>query len=293
MMVSAMMRLSLVLLALGTVAIAEVVTYEATSFPEDQGWERRDVLFPADRWIEDGWFFQHAEIVDPGPPQEVEQDLYDRSLAPFAGAATFFVQWRIETDGPREGIPAVAPAALSAYGYSGILYHFTIAEDQARFIDSDLSVLLIEIEPGVPHTYYLELHGTDSYVWYIDGTRIDAAEPEGPYPTSDSVIVFGARAAVEASTTRWDYIRFGVIPQDGSGDFDSNGVDLDDLYFFQDCLLGPDGDGPGCRWADINGDGIADGQDIDLFVDALLAPPQPTRAGPGVQSVSFHASPGR
>jgi hypothetical protein len=37
----------------------------------------------------------------------------------------------------------------------------------------------------------------------------------------------------------------------------------------------------------MNADGTVDGTDIGLFVDALLAPGQPTRPGPGVQSVSF------
>jgi hypothetical protein len=279
---------------------AQVVSYEGTSFPEDNGWERIQVLFPGERWLDDGWLYQLVELLD---PPERQQDFYKRSLAKFSAAETFFVQWRIETDGPREGIPNVSPASLVAGGRMGIFYHFTIAEDQVRFIDSDLSVLLINIEPGVPHTYYLELHGTDSYVWYIDGTPIDAADPEGPYPTSDSRITFGARAGVEDSTTRWDYIRYGPIPQPASGDFDSDGdVDSEDLYFFNDCLLGPDADGPGCLWADMNDDRKVSGADIPAFVDALLAPElPPPPAGkehgapprPGVRSVSFDARPGR
>jgi len=69
------------------------------------------------------------------------------------------------------------------------------------------------------------------------------------------------------STTRWDYIRYGTIPDDASGDFDSDGdVDADDAYFFVDCLLGPGSLWPGCAWADMN----ADGDDVQAFVDAML-----------------------
>jgi hypothetical protein len=277
-----------VFIASAVPVFAQVVSYEGTSLPEDQGWERIEVLFPADRWLQDGWFFQQPEIVAPGPPQVGEEDFYRHSFADFAGVQTFFVEWRIETDGTQQGIPNVSPASLVAGGRMGIFYHFTIAEDQVRFIDSDLSVLLIDIQPGVPHTYRLELFADALYVFYIDGENIDSDVPEGPYPTSDSRITFGARAGVEDSTTRWDYIRYGTIPEDGSGDYDSDGdVDEADLVAFQECLLGPDADGPGCSWADMDGNGITDGQDIGLFVDALLAPPQPTRAGPGVRSVSF------
>ena len=82
-----------------------------------------------------------------------------------------------------------------------------------------------------------------------------------------------ARYYNDEQTARWDYVRYGVIPADHSGDFDSNGiVDQSDLYFFVDCLLAPDYDaaGPGCRWADMNGDGKADGADVQLFVRAML-----------------------
>ncbi len=55
-----------------------------------------------------------------------------------------------------------------------------------------------------------------------------------------------------------------AIPDDASGDYDSDGVlKLFDLYFFDDCLTkdgpgifgGPGNDaGPGCRFADFDAD---------------------------------------
>ncbi|MBI5764095.1 MAG: hypothetical protein HZA51_11275 [Planctomycetes bacterium] len=71
----------------------------------------------------------------------------------------------------------------------------------------------------------------------------------------------------------WDYVRYGVIPQEHSGDFNNNGtIDDTDLYYFVDCLLGPDYDaaGPGCKWADLNADGKADAADIQAFANAML-----------------------
>ena len=174
----------------------DIISYECTSFPEDEGWERDATLFPADRWLDGGRFFQYAEVVDPGPPEEAEQDSYRRSLAEFVGAGTLFVEWHMETDGPQEGIEAVAPAALAAGGRMGIHYHFTIADDQVRFLrDPSVPIVWVDIEAGVPHTYRLELYGLELYVWCIDGEVVDSGVPEGPYPTSDSFIVFGAKAA--------------------------------------------------------------------------------------------------
>lgn len=229
--------------------------------------------YPADRWLDNGWFVQFTETI-PMPEPELpvdEEDIYDHPLNAFVGLP-MFVHWCMVTDGTRAGIPNVSPAAMVASGFSGILYHFTIAEDQVRLIrDAAMPMVWADIAPGVPHTYRLELYGADSYCFYIDGILIDTGIPEGAYPTSDSKLVFGARAPGEPATTQWDYIRFGVIPQDGSGDFDSNSVvDAGDSYFFLDCLLGPDAAGPGCRWADMNGDGVANGDDAQLFALAML-----------------------
>ena len=54
----------------------------------------------------------------------------------------------------------------------------------------------------------------------------------GPYPGEDSVIAWRSKSWFVESTTKWDYIRYGVIPEDGSGDFGSDeDVDEDDHYF--------------------------------------------------------------
>ncbi len=192
----------LLCLVAGAHVCGQVVSYEATSYPDDENWERRDTLFTADRWLHSSWFVQYAEIVDPGPPQLAEEDYYDYSLAVYSEAKAIFVEWRMVTDGPREGIPAVAPAALVVGGRMGILYHFTIAEDQVRFIDSDLTVFYFDVETGIPHTYRLEIYTGQVYRWLIDGEVALSGFPPGPYPTKDSVIAFGAAAAGGSITAR-------------------------------------------------------------------------------------------
>jgi hypothetical protein len=128
------------------------------------------------------------------------------------------------------------------------------------------------VGPDVLHTYYLELQNDLSYVWYIDGAAVNSGNYPAPYPTTDARLQWWARYYNDEQTAKWDYVRYGVIPPDNSGDFNNNGsVDESDVYFFVDCLLGPDYDaaGPGCKWADLNADGNADGADVQLFVTAM------------------------
>ncbi len=271
------LALSCCLLAAAVPVFAQVVSYEGTSLPQAAipPWEHNPGFYPGDIWAEDGWFFQHCEIAVPGPPEEGEQDFFFRLLPEMAGFPMWFLEWRMFTNGP-ENFSASAPSGISASGFSGVLYHFTIAEDQVRLIrDSQLPLVFADIAPGVRHVFRLELAsqgGQDSYAFYIDGELIDAGVAEGPYPVTSSRVTWGARASLEDSVTSWDYVRYGSLPAPASGDFDSDGdVDETDTYFFVDCLLGPGASWPGCTWAEMNGDDVADGKDIPLFVDAMLA----------------------
>ncbi|MCH8250886.1 MAG: hypothetical protein IID36_00385, partial [Planctomycetes bacterium] len=244
----------------------------------------------------DGWLFQNSELVDEGPVIFGEDDIYRRDIPELADDAVdnFFLEWAVETDGP-QAFGAVAPCAMVAGGISGVLYHFTIAKDKVQLKrDSQIPLLFFDIEPDVPHTYRLELQ-PGTYTVYIDGEVVDAGVSEGPYPTADSAIVFGARAAIEASVTRWNFVRLGLIPTDASFDFDSDeDVDHQDYFFVHDCLtkdgLGnyggpgapcPKGDetcakigplttaGPGCAFADSDADGDVDLKDVAAFQNAF------------------------
>jgi hypothetical protein len=272
---------------------ADVFSYECTSFPPEGGWQLVQALCDPQQWLVDGWLFHHVEQCPGYPPPAGQQFDYTRDLADFAGEEAFFIEWRVQTDGDASEIIGVAPASVSAWGFSGVWYHATMARDQIRlYRDANLPILWVEIAAGVPHTYRVELLSDQLYTWFVDGQVIDSGVPEGPYPTWDSAINWRTKSWYLPNTTKWDYIRYGTIPEPGSGDYDSDGdIDDADLAAFHDCLLGPDADGPGCSWADMNGEGIVNGADIPAFVDALLAPGQPTHPGPGVQSISFDAAP--
>lgn len=246
---------------------ADVFSYECDVLPTQGGWELVGTFCDPEEWVLDGCLFQHME-----PECEPEGDhvTYKRVLTDFIGEHEFFIEWRMKTDGSSDEFLAVAPAAFVAGGFTGVNYHFTIARDQVRFIRKSPTPMFLDIDPDVPHTYRLELLGDERYVWYIDGEIVDSGVPEGSYPTAPSNnIKFRAKSWLLESTTKWDYIRYGTIPADGGGNFDSDAdLDLQDFYFFDECLTnsGPTVDaGPGCRWADMDQDADVDAHDFALF----------------------------
>jgi len=208
--------------------------------------------------------------------------VYRRSLEALNGQAPFFTEFRVETDGNKSEIPYGGTIVLVLGNNAGVIYHMTVSSDLVKFArDVDLPIRFIEIEPDVPHTYRVELD-SKIYSFYIDGYLIDDGIPEGPFPAHDSEIVWQGNAQYVPCENAWDYIRYGVIPEDASGDYDSDvAVTLDDFYFFQECLTnervgingGPDEDsGPGCRFADFDSDDDTDLSDLAEFQNLFTSP---------------------
>ncbi len=247
---------------------AQVVSYEGTSFPETESWERSTFCTP-ERLLAQGWLVQQVEPLECFDPPSGDRDSYVRSLSDFDGSGTFFVEWRVEADGPASEIPWGAPSALAVGSLGPVHYTFFIARDLAKLNrDNLLPIVFVQLAPGVPHTHRLELYGNKLYTWYIDGQAVDAGIPEGAFPSNTPSITWRARSAYVESVVRWDYIRYGVIPQDGSGDFNSDSlVDHQDYYFFHECLhrTAEIPDDPGCRWADMDASGAVDLLDFADF----------------------------
>lgn|GEM_PF-6250735 len=199
---------TLFLLVLLAKADAQIVQYECNSYPEEGGWYHIPRVCPAERWLANGWLFQHAE---PTPEPCQEADAYRRSLKDFTNVRRFFCEWVVETDGPRSEIVEVAPASFVAGGQRGIHYHFTIARDQVRFLhDAPFPTVFVDISPNKPHEFRLDVYGAYWFEWAIDGKTRAAGVPPKTYPTADSFIVWGNRSAQHPNTTRWDYIYYGV-----------------------------------------------------------------------------------
>jgi len=273
-------------LLLGTGAvpvIAGVFSSEFFSDPVSEGWGLLVYYCDPETWNDQGWYHQELDLEACPPGPGGGRDVYRRLLEPLNGVATFFAEFRLQTDGQRSEIPGGGPTVVALGNSFGVIYHVTVARDLVKFArDVDLTIWFIEIDPGVPHTYRIELN-SDRYAFYIDAYLIDEGVPEGPFPAHDSRITWQGRSWYLPCENAWDYIRYGVIPQDGSGDSDSDGaVTRDDFYFFHECLTndrpgingGPGNDsGPGCRFADFDSDGDTDLRDFAEFQNAFGSAP--------------------
>lgn len=262
---------------LGTTrGVAQTVVFEGENWPEDLGWVPAPFCDPP-RALVDGWFQQQVAPCPGDPLPGGQQEAFRRGLAEFVGSETFFLEWRAETDGPASEITGVAPASMVIAGNLHPSYHFTFARDQVRLIRSNLLPILYEpLVPDVAHVFRLELRAADTYTLYIDNQLVVESVPQGAFPPNDSAVIsFRASCWYEPSMTRWDYVRFGRIPEDGSGDFNSDAYrDLFDFPYLHECFTnerigingGPDKDaGPGCRWADFDADADVDLLDLAAF----------------------------
>ena len=191
------------------------------------------------------------------------------------GVSHWFYELRVFTTGERSEIPGGAPTAFAAFNSFGDNYKANVARDQVKlFRDVTLPILFFDIEPGIPHTIRVELNneGIPSYRWFIDGVLVDEGEAEDVFPSDNSRITWRGKAWFLPCENSWDYIRYGVISQT-PGDFDSDGDwDLGDYKYFAECAenggAGVDA-GPGCVWANMDGDNDVDLIDFGLFQAAF------------------------
>ncbi len=262
---------------------SQVIRYEGNVFPEQEGWELILAGTPgAERSLVDGWLVQSVGMPEGWPEPHGDAEFYRRALGGFAGVDSFFVEWRVWTDNPEWLLNLSAvPSAVSAGGNAAV-YHTAMTEERIQlFRRTSIPLVYIPIEPVVPHVYRIELRGADSFVWFIDGRPVEGGVPLFAYPDSTASLIWGTRRSYVDSVTAWDYIRYGVIPADASGDYNGDGaITLDDFYIFHECLssnrIGLDGGpasdaGPGCRFADYDYDADVDLLDLAEFQRAFTS----------------------
>ncbi len=187
------------------------IAYEGDVFPEEAGWQRHwgDEHGPfgpgAERYIEDGVFvlnsLRHDQIFD----------FYDvqRSIDPGPGE-TFVAEWRMRVDEQSDfGDAKVIVARDAPDGH--VAFRFG-ADD----VLSENDGVWFAIEPNVFHTYCFTSQDMESFAFYIDGDLVHTGIFED-FSLLDSFVSFGDGVQGRRSLSYWDYFRFGVVPEPGSG----------------------------------------------------------------------------
>jgi hypothetical protein len=177
------------------------VSYEGNDLPENEGWTRHTGAGGADRWIEDG-----ALVIDSLHDVHIyDVAVMEHWMDPEPGEL-FVAEWRLlveEESGDQD--PGVAIARSFEPGFVAFYFGPNLAWN-------GLDNLWWNIEPGVFHTYRFESYDMVDFDFFID----DELAQEGSFhaPSSNqSYISFGDKLDGRASLSRWDYLRFGVVPE--------------------------------------------------------------------------------
>lgn len=261
---------------------AGVVVSEYQSDPAQEGWQLVDQYCDPVVGVIDGWYQQELDMENCPGSKVGAQDVWRRTVQAFNGHPTWFLEYNVNPSGDSSEIPGGAPTVLAAANSFGIIYHMTVASNQVKFVrDVDQPILFFDVKPGTPHRVRLELVNKvpPTYAWYIGNDLVDQGVANGMFPVQDARVTWQGRSWHMPTLNQWDYIRFGDIPLDASGDFDSNGaVDSFDHFYFFECLdrsAAGEPASPSCAWADFNADNTVDCADWNTFRVAWTGPDAP------------------
>lgn len=198
------LRMLQVLLACGTVLPAFAnqywVAYEGDDYPENGGWGRVTADGGAERSIEDGIL-----LLD-GSRSALINDVYSlrhEPLDPVPGE-TFIAEWRFSLDAI-VGVSDPGVAVFSDTG-RGVGLSFSKSKIHSGFENAD-----IPFDFDGFHEFVLSSADMRRYALYIDGILI--REGQFLQVASTSTVAWGDGIEGAASISRWDYVRFGVVPE--------------------------------------------------------------------------------
>jgi hypothetical protein len=209
-----MIRLALIagfvfVLAAPAAAVPYWIAYEGNDYPENEGWERvyGDETGPeqggSERSLDSGW------LVLDSLRNHLIYDTYffRRSLNPGPGE-TFVAEWRVDVVQNIGALPDTA-LAIARDGRGTLAFQF--GTDYLRNRREDY---VLPLTPGVPHAFRVESPDMLSYSLFIDGVfaRTGQWDLES---LNESYVAFGDSGLGGGITSiaRWDYVRFGVVPE--------------------------------------------------------------------------------
>jgi hypothetical protein len=211
-----MMRLLMFLTALSCAvpcpALAEQywIAYEGNDFPENEDWTR---VYGDGNWPpedEPDRRLQNGELVIDTSRDDQLWEYYSHPLTDPGPGEVFVAEWRVVSEilvNDHDNGVVFARDAAPAH----ISFHLT--PDSLRISHEDL---YIPITPGLRHTYRVESQDMISYAVWIDEELVHT----GTFETDtllQSYAGWGAGTQGASSVSRWDYFRFGVVPEPSSG----------------------------------------------------------------------------
>jgi len=177
------------------------IAYEGNDFPENEGWTRHTYAGGAERWLEDG-----SLAIDTTGDLEIT-DWYSHSDIRGPGLGeTFVAEWRLRVDESLVYYNADLTIARPDLPGDLTIEHTT---DHIRIFDDWTT---IDITPGEFHSYRLESQDMDAYTLFIDGVPVYDGYFQTP-SVLDPFLAFGDAIRGAGSLSRWDYVRFGIVPE--------------------------------------------------------------------------------
>lgn len=205
--------IGLALSALAVPASAYFVEWDGTCLPEDAGWTRQWGDWSGEyhgtgavRTIQDGVMTMDS-LYDTGV---CDIAIMHRSFNPAPGEM-FFIEWRLAVDQVLGlGDPLDPGLAFESDDNYGVGFDYTAHSVRGSYDDG----LNISVTPGEFHEYRLASWDCRTYDLFIDDTWVY----HGwflPY-TGASRLAWGDGVQGCASLHRWDYVRFGTVPEPGT-----------------------------------------------------------------------------
>ncbi len=180
------------------------VAYEANDYPENEGWWRIWYGQPAQRSLEHGLM----TLDTTSDPLNAEYYAWDQPEGIDPGSGEEFVlQWRVCVD---EVTDWTDPAVVVESDESWV-----VPLRMGRDFIGDGWDVTVGFEPGVFHEFELRSPDMRQYDLYLDGTLV--AQSLFRSLTGQSRVSWGAGGYGVSSSTRWDYVRFGVVPEPVAG----------------------------------------------------------------------------
>jgi hypothetical protein len=210
----------LVALSVGAGAEASWVTWEGDTYPEQDGWTRYTRAGGAVRTIQDGTL-----TLDGSESWEIVDNYYILGTPVPAPGELLEVDWRMRVS---EVVGVVDPGVAIGAGERGEV----VLEYSETAIFSFLEGgQIAEFTPGVFHDYSFTSADLSTYTLRIDGELAWTGSFVGPSLWDG--VAWGDGSSSARSISTWDYVRFGIVPEPGSG----LALGLAGLAFF--CTLSP------------------------------------------------------